>query len=61
MASRVASALETRLSLPRDFVLEVMERIGELVPECERLDEDFIDHAKFRREQDEQLLLWLNQ
>ena len=61
MASRVASSLETRCALPYDFLMEVKEKIEELLPDCEELEEDFMDHTKFKREQDEQLLLWLNQ
>ena len=41
--------------------MEVKEKIEELLPDCEELEEDFMDHTKFKREQDEQLLLWLNQ
>lgn len=60
MASRIASSLESRLPLPQDFVQDVQEKIRELTSEGET-GEDYLQHTIFKREQDEQLLLWLNQ
>lgn len=60
MASRIASSLDTRLALPSDFVQDVREKIKELIPEGEG-SADYLDHNLIKREQDEQLLLWLSQ
>ena len=61
LASRVAQSLEFRTPLPYDFQLEVKEKISEMVQECEEGAVDYTNHKVFKREQDEQLLLWLNQ
>ncbi|XP_048589232.1 E3 ubiquitin-protein ligase HERC2 isoform X2 [Nematostella vectensis] len=61
MASRIASSLESRLPLPYNFVQDVREKILELIPEECGDGEEYVSHTVFKREQDEQLLLWLNQ
>ena len=61
MASRVARSLELRTPLPPDFCIEVQDKISEMVRDSEQCSEASTDHAVFRREHDEQLLLWLNQ
>ena len=61
VASRVASSLELRVPLPYDFLTEVKEKISELVQGSEENVVDYSDHKVFKREHDEQLLLWLNQ
>ena len=61
MASRVASSLESRLPLPYDFLTEVKDKISEMVQESQESAMEYYDHEVFKREHDEQLLLWLNQ
>lgn len=61
MASRVAQSLELRLPLPHDFLAEVKEKISEMVQDSDDGTVDYSDHKEFKREHDEQLLLWLNQ
>ena len=61
MASRVASSLEIRLPLPYDFLSEVTEKISEMVQDGQESAVEYSDHKVFKREHDEQLLLWLNQ
>lgn len=61
MASRVASSLESRLPLPNDFVLEVKDKINELVKDEEEFGAEYISHEFFKREMDEQLLQWLKE
>ncbi|XP_068720941.1 E3 ubiquitin-protein ligase HERC2-like [Montipora capricornis] len=61
VASRVAQSLELRTPLPHDFLAEVQEKISEVVRETEDNADTFSDHEVFKREHDEQLLLWLNQ
>ena len=62
MASRVASSLESRVPLPNDFVIEVRDKINELIPEEEgESGNDYISHDIFKREMDEQLLQWLKE
>ena len=61
MASRVASSLESRLPLPNDFVLEVKDKITELVQDAEEFGSEYISHDMFKREMDEQLLQWLKE
>lgn len=60
MASRIASSLVSRLPLPHDFAQDVKEKIRELIPDDEE-SESYFDNNLMKREQDEQLLLWLNQ
>ena len=62
MASRVASSLELRSPLPYDFLTEVGEKITEMVLETTQdCIVEYNDHRVFKKEHDEQLLLWLNQ
>ena len=61
MASRVASSLESRLPLPYDFLTKVKEKISEMVQDSQECAVEYSDHKVFKREHDEQLLLWLNQ
>ena len=61
MASRVASSLESRSPLPYDFLTEVREKITEMVLETQDCTVEYHDHKVFKKEHDEQLLLWLNQ
>ena len=60
MAARVAKSLENRNPLPSPFCEEVMKKMHEISAEGETLNHDHEDHNLFGREQDEQLLLWLN-
>ena len=60
MAARVAKSLESRSSLSAPFCEDVMKKIQEISAEGETLNRDHEDHNLFGREQDEQLLLWLN-
>uniref|UniRef100_A0A4D5RD81 HECT-type E3 ubiquitin transferase n=3 Tax=Ixodes scapularis TaxID=6945 RepID=A0A4D5RD81_IXOSC len=73
-ASRVATALVHRTTLPPSFCLEVRQRIRELAMEPSEMDllgdreaddeaissGDHEDHAVFRQEHDEQLIHWVN-
>ena len=61
MASRVASSLELRQPLSYGFLTEVKEKITEMVQDTEDCAVEYSDHKVFKREHDEQLLLWLNQ
>ncbi|VEN50261.1 unnamed protein product [Callosobruchus maculatus] len=61
-ASRVAKALVHRTPLPMSFCMEVRKKLstGELHHED---DEEYLEHERhtiFRKEHDEQLLVWLN-
>ncbi|XP_048453850.1 E3 ubiquitin-protein ligase HERC2 [Rhincodon typus] len=60
MALRVAVALDKRTSLPRQFPEEVAKKIRELMVENENMDVLHENHDIFRREQDEQLVQWIN-
>jgi len=64
MASRVATALQERGSstavLPAVFREEVFKKVQEISADDERINHEHENHTLFRREQDEQLLLWLN-
>lgn len=60
LASRVASSLENRTQLPTAFREEVLKKVQEVSLDNERVDRDYEDASVFTREQDEQLLLWLN-
>ena len=60
MASRVASALQDRTTLPVAFCEEVFKKIQEVSADNEKISRDHENHDLFKREQDEQLLLWLN-
>lgn len=59
-AARVAKALIHRTLLPHNFSQEVRKKLAAITPEgCEELWEHE-KHDLFRKEQDEQLLVWLN-
>uniref|UniRef100_A0A8C0GP25 E3 ubiquitin-protein ligase HERC2 n=1 Tax=Chelonoidis abingdonii TaxID=106734 RepID=A0A8C0GP25_CHEAB len=60
MASRVAVALDKRTSLPRLFLDEVAKKIRELMADNENMDVLHESHDAFKREQDEQLVQWMN-
>ena len=59
-AARVAAALERRTLLPSTFCDEVWKKIQELSSDGEKPSREHESHELFRRELDEQLLLWLN-
>ncbi|RMC06696.1 hypothetical protein DUI87_16137 [Hirundo rustica rustica] len=60
MASRVAVALDKRTPLPRLFLDEVAKKIRELMADNENMDVLHECHDVFKREQDEQLVQWMN-
>ncbi|XP_012867362.1 PREDICTED: E3 ubiquitin-protein ligase HERC2 [Dipodomys ordii] len=60
MASRVAVALDKRSPLPRLFLDEVAKKIRELMADSENMDVLHESHDIFKREQDEQLVQWMN-
>ncbi|XP_038616113.1 E3 ubiquitin-protein ligase HERC2 [Tachyglossus aculeatus] len=60
MASRVAVALDRRTPLPRLFLDEVSKKIRELMADSESMDVLHESHDMFKREQDEQLVQWMN-
>ncbi|XP_066478199.1 E3 ubiquitin-protein ligase HERC2 isoform X5 [Tiliqua scincoides] len=60
MASRVAVALDKRTPLPRLFLDEVAKKIRELMADNENMDALHESHDVFKREQDEQLVQWMN-
>ncbi|XP_041055229.1 E3 ubiquitin-protein ligase HERC2 isoform X4 [Carcharodon carcharias] len=60
MALRVAVALDKRTSLPRQFPDEVAKKIRELMIDNENMDVLHESHDVFKREQDEQLVQWIN-
>ncbi|XP_059922232.1 E3 ubiquitin-protein ligase HERC2 isoform X1 [Gadus macrocephalus] len=59
-ASRVAVALDKRSGLPRPFLDEVTKKICELMADHETMSGLHEKHDTFRREQDEQLVQWMN-
>ncbi|XP_048855280.1 LOW QUALITY PROTEIN: E3 ubiquitin-protein ligase HERC2 [Brienomyrus brachyistius] len=59
-ASRVAVALDKRTPLPRPFLDEVAKKIRELMADHESMNTLHESHEVFRREQDEQLVQWMN-
>uniref|UniRef100_A0A3B3QN49 E3 ubiquitin-protein ligase HERC2 n=1 Tax=Paramormyrops kingsleyae TaxID=1676925 RepID=A0A3B3QN49_9TELE len=59
-ASRVAVALDKRSPLPRPFLDEVAKKIRELMADHESMNTLHESHEVFRREQDEQLVQWMN-
>ena len=60
MAARVAMALESRMPLPLAFCEEVLKKVQEISAEGEKMTREHENHEVFRKEHDEQLLLWLN-
>ncbi|XP_045543165.1 E3 ubiquitin-protein ligase HERC2 isoform X2 [Salmo salar] len=59
-ASRVAVALDKRTPQPRPFLDEVTKKICELMADCEVMTVLHESHDLFKREQDEQLVQWMN-
>lgn len=59
-AARVAKALIHRATLPRNFCLEVRKKITELSQDASDKVWEHENHQEFKREHDEQLLIWLN-
>nr|XP_023997866.1 E3 ubiquitin-protein ligase HERC2-like [Salvelinus alpinus] len=59
-ASRVAVALDKRTPQPRPFLDEVTKKIRELMADCEVMNVLHESHDLFKREQDEQLVQWMN-
>lgn len=60
MAARVAKALQNRTALPPSFCEQVMKKIQEISADGETVSRSHEDHLAFNKDQDEQLLLWLN-
>lgn len=63
VAARVLAWLQQRspmATLPASFRDEVSKRIRELSGDDERADREHENSEVFAREQDEQLILWLN-
>jgi E3 ubiquitin-protein ligase HERC2 len=66
IASRVAMALQHRGAaastpqLPTVFRDDVFKKVQEVSADDERVDREHENHELFGREQDEQLLLWIN-
>lgn len=60
LAARVAKSLINRTPLPKSFSVDVTKRINEMITEEDGSTRDHENHELFRREHDEQLLLWLN-
>jgi len=62
IASRVSASLQNRpnVSLPTSFRDEVFKKVQELSGDDEQIDREHENHELFSKEQDEQLLLWLN-
>ncbi|XP_016124312.1 E3 ubiquitin-protein ligase HERC2-like [Sinocyclocheilus grahami] len=59
-ASRVLVALDKRTPLPRPFLDEVAKKIRELMADYENMNTLHESHNLFKREQDEQLVQWMN-
>ena len=60
MAARVASSLQNRAPLTVVFCEEVIKKVQEIMADGEKLTRDHENHVLFKREHDEQLLLWMN-
>ncbi|XP_041128227.1 E3 ubiquitin-protein ligase HERC2-like isoform X2 [Polyodon spathula] len=60
MASRVAVSLDKRTPLPRQFLDEVAKKIRELMADNENMNVLHENHDVHKREQDEQLVQWMN-
>ncbi|CAD6227584.1 GSCOCG00001264001-RA-CDS [Cotesia congregata] len=59
LAARVAKSLINRTALPKSFCVEVTKRMVEMTADGDG-SKDHEDHELFKREHDEQLLLWVN-
>ena len=60
LAARVAKSLINRTPLPKSFCVDVMKRINEMITEEDGSTKEHENHELFKKEHDEQLLLWLN-
>lgn len=60
MAVRAAHSLINDDELPRGFVLDVLEKLGEIIPGKESLTCTYMDSDVNTKAKDEQLLMWLN-
>ncbi|XP_063970630.1 E3 ubiquitin-protein ligase HERC2-like [Lytechinus pictus] len=60
MAARVAESLENRTTLTRVFGEEVMKKVTQISADWEDPSNEHESHKVFKREQDEQILLWMN-
>lgn len=58
-AARVARALIQRTELPQTFSVEVRKKLADPSEQCDNIWEHE-RHDLFKREHDEQLLIWLN-
>ncbi|KAL1491483.1 hypothetical protein ABEB36_012074 [Hypothenemus hampei] len=62
-AARVAKALIHRTTLPMNFCLEVRKKFADSQTDCDSTPEGYLEHENhvlFKKEHDEQLLVWLN-
>ncbi|XP_038055580.1 E3 ubiquitin-protein ligase HERC2-like [Patiria miniata] len=60
-AARVSKSLESRIHLPEMFCEEVMKKIREISAESDgATHREHENHAEFKREHDEQILMWMN-
>lgn len=60
LAARVAKALINRTTLPKSFCVDVTKRMIEMTTDNDGGSKDHENHELFKREHDEQLLLWVN-
>ncbi|XP_034934449.1 E3 ubiquitin-protein ligase HERC2 [Chelonus insularis] len=60
LAARVAKSLINRTPLPKSFCTEVTKGIIEMTTDADEGSKDHENHELFKREHDEQLLLWVN-
>lgn len=60
LAARVADSLIARKPLPLTFCQEVQKKIQQMLPDGERVGNEHENNQMFKKEHDEQLLLWLN-
>ena len=59
-AIRTAQSFIQNTPLPKDFALDVREKLSEIVPPGESLCLDYENNDMFSKAEDEQLLIWLN-
>ncbi|KAK0097381.1 hypothetical protein PV326_002182 [Microctonus aethiopoides] len=60
LAARVAKSLINRTPLPKSFCVDVAKRMIEMTSDIDGESKDYENHELFKREHDEQLLLWVN-
>ena len=60
MAARVAKSLENRVTLPKAFSGDVTKKVTQISADWEELNMEHENHTTFLREQDEQILIWMN-